>query len=321
MHSKLSSHIYSSEAPGSRGPVRAADLEEGVRYNLYADLPLLIRSKDQARRVGRRAQDFLGQIIYLHKAERLMDIAREAIIESDKRRQTFSSCRVWWAGSLSGAKGRMNRQWQADPGGIYLCIAIYPALLRERWHLYNIAAGVGICEILREWGVEAEIRWLNDILLRGKKTAGILAETMAAPCTGEQYLLTGVGINANQRHFAPEIRGASTSLFIETGRNWPILDLGVHVLSRISIYYALLHDWEASFLNEDAGAGNCCPVIKAYKGLCRSTGRKVRYGRDLENTPGIPAVAGKITQEGALMLVLEDGREITADTGEIRYLD
>ena len=322
MPANLSRDISSEDGLRESRPLFVTKLEERVRYNLCADLPLLLAgNRDLVHRIGRRSRDLLGKIVYLERARRLMDLAKKAILESDRRRRPFSPCATWWAGSLSGAKGRMKRDWLADPGGIYLCIAIYPALLRERWQLYNVATGVALCEILREWGMEAEIRWLNDIMINGKKAAGILAETISTPNLAETYLLTGLGINVNQRKFPPHIQGSSTSLLLETGRPWPVFDLGTHILSRIAFYFAVLHDWEASCLDEGMEEGPGCPVIKAYKSLCASAGRRILYGKDLENSPGIPAVASQIMADGALEIVLEDGHKMQVNTGEIRYED
>ena len=303
---------HSSKCPGIKASIK--------RY-LNADLSLIVHDPGAAARIKRRSRDLFRRVIFLEKAERLMHLARQAILEADARGRAFPNGRIWWAGSLTEAKGRMKRHWQADPGGIYLCIAIYPALLPENWQLYNNAAGLSICQVLREWGADAHIRWLNDILIHGKKVAGILAESVMTPRLGERYLLTGIGINVNQQAFPSHLESSSTSLFNETGRRWPVRDLGTHFLSRMALNFSILHDWEASALSGDCLHKECSPVIPAYRKLCRIEKRRIRYGRDLEMDSGQPATALRIMEDGSLKILMEDGTEATVNTGEIRYED
>lgn len=299
----------------------SSGLESRIRHHVEADLPLLVRDPETAGRLRRRAGDLYRRVTFLEKAARLMELARQAVLQADSMGRAFPNGRIWWARSLSGAKGRMKRKWQAEPGGIYLCLATYPELLPENQQLYNIAAGLSICQILREWGVDAHIRWLNDILIQRKKAAGILAEMILAPRLRERYLLTGIGINVNQERFPSCLEPSSTSLYRKTGRKWPIFDLGTHILSRIALNFSMLHDWEASALSEDFPHETPNPVVRAYRKLCRLKDRPVRYGKDLEEGRGERATALGIMPDGTLSLQLDSGLKAVLNTGEIRYED
>ncbi len=302
-------------------PINEYSLESKIRHHLLADLLHIVSEQKTAERLRRRSKDLFRHVRFIQRAARLMTIAKEEIIHAAIKGRAFPDGQIYWAETLSMAKGRMERKWQAEPGGIYLCMAIFPRLLPENLQLYNLASGLSICQILREWGVDAHIRWLNDILIRGKKVAGILAETVVTPDLGEKYLLIGIGINVNQATFPPHLTSHSTSLFKETGRNWPIIELGTHVLSRMVLNFSLLHDWEAKCLQAEhwpeVRLKN--PVIKAYRGLCDFKGRRIRYGRDLERFPGQRCIAMGILEDGSLRLKLEDGAEATVNSGEIRY--
>ncbi len=293
-------------------------LETRISHHLMGDLPLLIHEPDTAHRLWRRARDVFRRVIFLQRSERLMEIAKRQILVNDETGSSFPNGQIWWAKSLTRAKGRMQRHWYADEGGIYLCIAIYPSLFQEDVHFYNIATGLSICQILREWGVDAHIRWLNDVLIEGKKVAGVLAETIVTPRLNEHYLLTGIGINVNQNAFPTEITQHSTSLLIETGRKWPIMELGTHIISRIALNFALLHEWQATSLSESYST-RPNPVIMAYKGLSNLIGRRIRFGTDLEKERGTAATVLDILPDGSLELLLADGTEAIINTGEIRY--
>nr|WP_281382947.1 hypothetical protein [Dissulfurirhabdus thermomarina] len=213
----------------------------------------------------------------------------------------------------------MDRAWWAPRGGIYLCLALVPRLLAEHWGLYGLGMGVAVCEVLREWGVPARIRWVNDILVGGRKAAGLLAEGLTAPGSGQPYLLLGLGLNVNARRFPPEAPEA-TSLRRVTGRRWPIAPLAAHILARAGHVVGLLHHWEAGWLLEGPEAAPANPVVRAWRGLSDTLGRRVVYGLDAERAPEGTGLARDVAEDGALLLRLEDGVELRVETGEVRYL-
>ena len=296
-------------------------LKKEIIIQLEADLPLIIQGSARRDRIRRRSADFVQEIFFRRKVDRLMELARQAIMDADALGRAFPNGRIWWSRRLTAARGRMKRKWQADPGGIYLCLALFPGLMEKNWQLYNIATGVSVCQIIREWGVGASIRWLNDILIRGRKAGGILAETLCTPGLGERYIIIGIGLNVNQEYFPEHLRSEATSLFLETGCEWPVIDLGRHIISRIAINFAILHEWEAGVLSEDIPPEQPSNVIRAFRALCHVENRRVRFGMDLEKGPGDPGTALGINKDGTLNLLLDDGSRIRINTGEIRYED
>ncbi len=278
--------------------------------------------REQCIRVHERTRGFPRSIHYLKKTNRLMSIARDEIINADLQGRDLPSNRIWWADRLSEAKGRMARQWWAPDGGIYLCISIYPELLQEHWGLYNLAAGVAITQILREWGVEATVRWINDVLLDGQKIAGVLTEAVNAPNSGQTYLVFGMGLNVNIQAF-PDYLPEATSLMRHTGSRWPRLTLGAHVLARLGWLFAMLHDWEAGYIAATASGENPTsnPLLRAWKLVSDTPGRMVHYGNDVDMAPELVAKAHEIASDGSLILLTEAGEKITVNTGEIRYIN
>jgi len=121
------------------------------------------------------------------------------------------------AGEQTGARGRLGREWNAPSGGIYLSLVCRPDLPPARAPVYTLAAAVATAEALREVGVDAGIKWPNDVLVDGRKLVGILTE-MEGEADRVSWIVVGIGINANvDRDSVPRGRrrsanGSATSI-------------------------------------------------------------------------------------------------------------
>ncbi len=116
------------------------------------------------------------------------------------------------ADTQSEGRGRQGRGWDSPPGGLYMT-----ALLEVGSHanLIPLVAGVAVAETMRDhFGVEAVLKWPNDVLIEGRKVGGILVD---AEWSGDErgVLLLGVGINLNNA--IPEHLEEATSLSEESG--------------------------------------------------------------------------------------------------------
>lgn len=290
------------------------------------DMATMGNAWDDDGELAMRARGIVGrEIYYIEGAKRLMPVAKDAILKADAMGASYPSGCIWWADNLSGAKGRMERAWWSPSGGVYMCIAIYPELFRRFWSFYSLAVGVAITQVIREWGAPSvSARWINDVMAGGKKLAGTLTEVLTCPNSGENYILLGIGLNINMDIFPAHLPHA-VSLLTLTGRAWPATPLAAHIISRIGLLFAMLHEWasKVSYLEglddvEDLQAPN--PVLKAF-GLASDTiGRRCLYGLDADNHPEFVATASGMADDGGLLLVLDDGEEIKVTTGEIRYL-
>ena len=94
-------------------------------------------------------------------------------------------------------RGRMERIWVSDDGGLYFTIVVRPDLPLDQAHLVNLAAGVEINHLLRSsYGIDSWLKWPNDILVDKKKICGCLSQMQIE---GEviEYLSVGIGLNVN----------------------------------------------------------------------------------------------------------------------------
>ena len=111
------------------------------------------------------------------------------------------------AGEQTAGRGRQGRRWEAPPGGALLA----SILLRPRAGAEGVplAAGLAVTDALARLGVEARLKWPNDVLAGGGKLAGILAEVEpAAPGPGVAVVL-GIGVNLRVDAFPEGVAGAS----------------------------------------------------------------------------------------------------------------
>ncbi|MEZ0328366.1 MAG: biotin--[acetyl-CoA-carboxylase] ligase [Dissulfuribacterales bacterium] len=258
------------------------------------------------------------RMYYMKSAERLMPLAKQAILDAEAMGASLPSGSLWIAEELIAAKGRMTRQWWSPKGGIYLCIAIHPVLLHRNWAHYNLAVGAGIANALRNLGITAFVKWVNDVFLNGKKLAGVLSETVRSQ--NEIYLLFGIGINVNQQSFPANLPFA-TSLLLETGQTWDITELTGAILAEICWLFGAIEEWEAENLMEDPiVASHTNPVLLNWQAVTDTIGKTCVYGNDALNHPELRATAAGIAHDGNLLLETEDHQTINVSTGEIWYL-
>lgn len=116
-------------------------------------------------------------------------------------------------------RGRLGRRWEAPAGrALLFSVLLNPAPPMALWPELSLVAGDAVAAALREEaGVVAELSHPNDVLIYGRKVAGILPEATAG------RVVLGVGVNVNQtaEELPAETPKPSTSLRIETGREWP----------------------------------------------------------------------------------------------------
>jgi len=149
-------------------------------------------------------------------------------------------------------------------------------------------------------GLAARIKWPNDVLIAGRKLAGILIETEIAG-QSVKYALVGIGLNVNlDVERIPEIAEIATSLKRETGRE----------VAREEVLAALLNHFEALYLEARRGR----PPLEGWKSRLETLGRHVRVTSAGSVEEG---VAEDVDAEGSLLLRRDDGTRVTIPAGEV----
>lgn len=118
-------------------------------------------------------------------------------------------------------RGRLGREWADEPGrDLALSLVLRPALRAEHLGLVPLAAGLAVADALSTRVRDVALKWPNDVLVGGRKIAGILAETAWRTCgSGGQSptVLLGIGLNVNRRAFPANLSDRATSLFLASG--------------------------------------------------------------------------------------------------------
>jgi BirA family biotin operon repressor/biotin-[acetyl-CoA-carboxylase] ligase len=201
------------------------------------------------------------------------------------------------AEAQTGGRGRRGRSWVMAPGrNAAFSVVLRPAgLPTSRAPELTLVASLAICDALRRAGVDAGIKWPNDILVKGRKIAGILTELAAEP-DEVHWVVVGVGVNVNAlaQDFPPELREQATSLLIERGQPAPRALFLAACLS-------LLEEWYDRHAEEGFE-----PIREAWKERSVTLGREVLVqldGREVEGR------AEDLDATGALLVRTPAGLE------------
>lgn len=206
-------------------------------------------------------------------------------------------------------KGRHGRHWiSPSKGGIYMSVILRPGMVPNEISKITLLAAVAAAKAIRSvTGLEALIKWPNDILINNRKVSGILTE-MKAEQDGVDFIIIGIGINVNTP--AGKLPKGASSLKEElrlTGRSGDI--------SRIEIAKRLLEKLEESyFILKKEGPE---PIMEEWKHLSGILGSRVKVV--LQNRT-FEALAHDIDTDGALIVRKEAGTLEKISSGDIVML-
>jgi len=200
------------------------------------------------------------------------------------------------ADTQTAGVGRMGRSWHSPPGGLYLSILLRPTTLApEEGPLLALTAGIAVAQVLRQaHGLQAALKWPNDVLIGGQKVAGILVEQSIM---GGQidYSILGVGLNANTRldDLPPFLKRRATTLREALGHPVDLPRLFGYLTGQLELWYLRLRD------------KGYRAIIPHWKRLCFHLGKKVTV---VLPEGAITGLAGDIAPDGALILRTPSGQ-------------
>ncbi|HEX6149418.1 biotin--[acetyl-CoA-carboxylase] ligase [Nocardioides sp.] len=193
----------------------------------------------------------------------------------------------------TAGRGRLDRTWDTpDRAALTFSTLLRPSVAGGEWPWLPLLAGVAVAGALREAGVPATLKWPNDVLIGGRKTAGILAERLETP-TGPAAVV-GIGLNVHQRVDELPVPTA-TSVEHATGAAPDRTDLLLDILSRLRRQYDA---WSV---------GGGAAVRPAYVAACETIGQDVRVA-----LPGDEDLTGPATDVDQVGRLVVAGRPIAA---------
>jgi BirA family transcriptional regulator, biotin operon repressor / biotin---[acetyl-CoA-carboxylase] ligase len=224
-----------------------------------------------------------GLIHYFPEVSSTMDIAREM---ARKGHPHFS---IVIAGRQTTGRGRLRRAWYSSDGGLYFTLILRPDIPLQWCFRVNFAASLALCRTIRGLtGLNAAVKWPNDILVDGKKLSGMLSE-MEAEAEMVSFVTVGIGINVNNDPTEYEPNACSLRQLLGTP------------FSRKEILSRFLDEFQA---NMDGANDNLENALAEWKELTCTLGRRVSVTTPQETSTGL---ALDIDSTGALILELPDG--------------
>ncbi len=253
-----------------------------------------------------------------------MSHIRNLLALAEKKDESLPCGTVVVADELSDGSGRFSRPWHAPVGGIWMALAWTDSLLPEFASLLPMATGTACCETLQSYGIDARVKWVNDIQVEGQKIAGILTETLTGPLSGEKYHLIGIGINCNNVHFPKLLRSSAISTRHILGRSVGLQEMRDRLLCKLTWNIGLVHFEEEVALRGAGGIESDINrqsiVLDAWRNVSDTVGRRVCYGYDVVHQPLYEATVEGVNNRGGLVMRLDDDTKITEYAGEIVYL-
>lgn len=282
-----------------------------------------IFSDDVARRVMRYGAVVGSRIHHFDRLDRCMDQARKLILDHEHDGRSFFSGTVILADRLENSMGRFGRFWHAPDGGLWLVLILVNTLIPALSRLIPLAAGVACCEMIRLYDIDARIKWVNDILVNGRKMAGILTETCVGRNSGEEYILIGMGVNVNNADFPSALQDVAGSMGTVLGRQLDLNRARHELLAKLAWNIGLLYEDEGRCL-QTVNSAEKAPdslLLSSWRALSDTIGRQVRFGFNVVEEPHYEAGVIGLNADGGLVLALADGSRVVEHGGEIVYLD
>jgi BirA family biotin operon repressor/biotin-[acetyl-CoA-carboxylase] ligase len=207
------------------------------------------------------------------------------------------------AETQTSGKGRLGRKWISPKGNLYLSVVLRPNIPIHKAPLITLTGAVAVASAIRTTsGLEAGIKWPNDILISGKKVCGLLTE-MSAEQDRIRHIVLGIGVDVNMEmgELPPDVRSLSTTLAAEAGAK----------INRTALLQQVLRDlerWYQKFLANDGD------VLDEWKKLNITVGNRITVSGAGEALNGL---AQGVDSDGRLIMRLDNGTVRTLAAGDV----
>ena len=259
-----------------------------------------------------RANDFFRtkKLHYINKLL-ILDCAESTntLCKSDE----ISTGTAVLARTQTAGHGRIGRNFLSEDGGIYISFCISAKIKAERLGLITGMAAVSVLRTAkRVCGIDAGVKWLNDILLDGRKICGILAEPTFSGAEYPDKIIVGIGFNLNQQKnaFRGELSETAGSVYSLTGRKTGISDF----------VFALSEELDSAVYS--AERGDISEYLSEYRKACVNIGKEVyiltcdRYGHDPKKT--FPKNTSRTEIQAETVLGITEDFELETDKRIVR---
>ncbi|MFD4642582.1 biotin--[acetyl-CoA-carboxylase] ligase [Lentzea sp. NPDC058436] len=215
------------------------------------------------------------------------------------------------AGEQTAGQGRRGRSWSSPEGGLYVSVLFRPAgVPADRLPWLNLIAGLALLRVAQSVGVEASLKWPNDLLLGASagKGAGILSEI-----TADGSVVVGIGLNVAK--LPADVEPAPGGLAPTS-----LEDLGAAELDRGELAFRLLVELAGleGVWRKNGGDAVESGVLEEYAEHSSTVGRRVRV--ELAGGVELLGVAQRIEPDGTLTVRGDDGEDHGVSAGDVVHL-
>lgn len=243
---------------------------------------------------------FVKNIVYRETVDSTQNLAMSIASKPD------SHGTIVIAEQQKSGRGRMKRKWLSPKGGLWLSVVLKPSIPTAQVTLLPFVAALAVCEAIREGTkLDAGLKWPNDIMISGKKVAGILLD-ISAEAEQVNYAVIGIGLNANVDSSAIASR-LDAGIMITSIKD----ELG-HEASRLVLARLLLEKLEHYYLElERQGPSG---ILQKWKQRSDMLGKQISV---TQGSKTIQGVATGLNDDGSLLLKAGD-KEISIVSGDIK---
>lgn len=208
------------------------------------------------------------------------------------------------ADQQESGRGRRGKNWESPAGqDIYMTLLLRPKFTPDKASMLTLVMALAVTRAVEaECRVKAKIKWPNDIVVDGKKICGILTEMNTEP-DYIQYVVIGVGINANQTEFPKELQQTASSLQLILGKE----------ISRAALIECAMEEFEAAY-ERFCRSGDLSGLMEEYNQRLVSVGKQVRV---LDPQGEYTAISQGITAAGELLVTRDTGEIVRVYAGEV----
>ena len=205
------------------------------------------------------------------------------------------------ADEQTAGQGRHGRRWHSEPGaGLYASIVLRPDLCPDSLPVLTLALGLAAADAIADTsGLKCDLRWPNDVMLEGRKVAGILVQLL------DSVAIAGIGINVNHVAFPTEIAGEATSLKIVSNRLYSREQLLVTLLEAV--------ERNCGVLAGEDGRQKILMMFSRRSSYARNKRVTVEQGHSI-----VEGTTAGLDPSGFLILRKDDGTEDLVLAGGVR---
>jgi BirA family biotin operon repressor/biotin-[acetyl-CoA-carboxylase] ligase len=243
--------------------------------------------------------DFIGREIYYF--EKLC--STNATAKEEARKSARDGTTII-AETQTEGKGRLNRRWISPKGGIWLSIILRPEIAAGDVAKITLVTALAVAKTLRKlYGLNARIKWPNDLLIRNKKICGVMAEAALKERIVDSVVV-GIGINANftLNGLPEDLQTTATTLKEVLKENVDLEELVCVLLKEFEEYYKRFNEKEFGDL------------LLEWRSMASFLGKKVEIKGLKERLCG---VAVGVDRNGELIIRLENGKRRKIASGDL----